>query len=75
LEMPSVRGPAPSLREEGATRTPIPRGDYSSTAAHPIRFAPQAGNVLGKVDDTPMTLFIGGSLAAIAYLVYVAIST
>ena len=39
------------------------------------RFVKKAGAVLGKLDDTPMTLFITGTLAAIAYLVYVAIST
>lgn len=68
-----MRGPAPSLREEGAARTPVQHG-YLHTCSS-LTFAPQAGNVLGKVDDTPMTLFIGGCLAAIAYLVYVAIST
>mmetsp|Transcript_46556 Transcript_46556/g.151244 ORF Transcript_46556/g.151244 Transcript_46556/m.151244 type:complete len:137 (-) Transcript_46556:311-721(-) len=39
------------------------------------RFIKKAGDVLGKLDDTPMTAFIGVCFAAIAYLVYVAIST
>lgn len=68
-----MRRPAPSLREEGAARTPVPMASCTDICSS--QFAPQAGNVLGKLDDTPMTLFIGGCLAAIAFLVYVAIST
>ena len=68
-----MRGTTPALCEEG--KKLLMRFTALGMHTHTPTFFLQAGNMLGKLDDTPMSIFITGSLAAIAYLVYVAIST
>lgn len=78
LEVPAVRWPAPSLCQEGECHCAYdapPSNKIRRLLTAPLDARVQAGAVLGKLDDTPMAVFIVGSLAAIAYLVYVAIST